>query len=118
MSTENATKPEGVNPKSNRRVVIGIVTRDKMDKTRRVEIPYVVKHSRYKKYVKRRTVCYVHDENNESAMGDTVEIVESRPLSKLKNWTMVRIVKKAPMTMAEAKKQQAEKAAETKDSEQ
>ncbi len=79
-----------------RRTAIGVVTRDKMNKTRRVEIPRLVKHPRYGKYIKRRTICYVHDEKNESKKGDTVEIVETRPLSKNKNWRLLRIVQKAP----------------------
>ncbi len=79
-----------------RRVEIGVVTSDKMNKTRRVEIPRLVKHLRYGKYIRRRTICHVHDENNESHLGDTVEIMESRPLSKLKNWRLVRVVRKAP----------------------
>src|ERR1700733_8242902 len=79
-----------------RRTETGVVTRDKMNKTRRVEIPRLVKHPRYSKYIKRRTICYVHDEKNESRAGDTVEIMETRPLSKLKNWRLVRVVNKAP----------------------
>jgi small subunit ribosomal protein S17 len=79
-----------------RRVEIGVVTSDKMNKTRRVEIPRLVKHARYGKYIKRRTICHVHDETNESRMGDTVEIMESRPLSKTKHWRFVRVVMKAP----------------------
>jgi len=75
---------------------VGVVTSDKMNKTRRVEIPRLVKHPRYGKYIKRRTICKVHDENNESHTGDTVEIMETRPLSKTKHWRMVRIVTKAP----------------------
>jgi small subunit ribosomal protein S17 len=78
------------------RIVTGIVTRDKMDKTRRVEIQRVVRHPKYGKFVKRRTVCYTHDEKNESLLGDTVEIQECRPLSKMKRWTLLRIVTKAP----------------------
>ena len=78
------------------RIVTGIVTRDKMDKTRRVEIQRVVQHAKYGKFVKRRTVCYTHDEGNDSKLGDTVEIQESRPISKLKRWTLLRIVTKAP----------------------
>jgi small subunit ribosomal protein S17 len=78
-----------------RRVVEGVVTSDKMNKTRRVELPRLVKHARYGKYIKRRTVCHVHDEKNESHMGDRVEIMESRPLSKTKHWRLVRIVAKA-----------------------
>jgi small subunit ribosomal protein S17 len=79
-----------------RRLLEGIVTRDKMTKTRRVEVERLVRHPRYGKFVKRRTVCYVHDEKNESHLGDTVEIIESRPLSKTKRWNLVKVVKKAP----------------------
>ena len=78
-----------------KRVVSGIVTSDKMDKTRRVEIHRSVKHPKYKKYVSTRTVCYVHDESNESSVGDRVEIVESEPLSKLKRWRLVRVIEKS-----------------------
>jgi small subunit ribosomal protein S17 len=81
---------------TSRRVLQGVVTRDKMSKTRRVEVERLVRHPKYGKFVKRRTVCYVHDEKNESHLGDTVEIVESRPLSKTKRWELVKIVKKAP----------------------
>jgi small subunit ribosomal protein S17 len=79
-----------------RRLEIGVVTSDKMNKTRRVEIPRLVKHPRYGKYIRRRTVCHVHDEANESHLGDMVEIMETRPLSKTKCWRLVRIVTKAP----------------------
>ncbi|MBN1394278.1 MAG: 30S ribosomal protein S17 [Pirellulales bacterium] len=77
-----------------KRVRTGIVTSDKTAKTRRVEIPRLVKHPRYGKYIRRKTVCHVHDENNESGMGDRVEIVESRPMSKTKRWSLVRVVEK------------------------
>jgi small subunit ribosomal protein S17 len=77
---------------------VGVVTRDKMNKTRRVEIARLVKHPRYGKYIRRRTICYVHDERNETRVGDTVEIMETRPLSKLKSWRLVRIVTKGPGT--------------------
>jgi small subunit ribosomal protein S17 len=88
-STTAAQKTTG------RRLLEGIVTRDKMSKTRRVEVERLVRHPKYGKFVKRRTVCYVHDEKNESHLGDTVEIIESRPLSKLKNWRLAEIVEKA-----------------------
>jgi small subunit ribosomal protein S17 len=77
-----------------RRTAVGVVTSDKMNKTRRVEIPRLVKHQRYGKYIRRRTICHVHDEQNESHLGDTVEIMESRPLSKTKHWRLVRVVSK------------------------
>jgi small subunit ribosomal protein S17 len=83
-------------PVGNRRVVTGIVTRDKNDKTRRVEVERLVKHPKYGKFIKQRTICYAHDESNESHLGDTVEIVESRPLSRTKRWRLVRVVTKAP----------------------
>lgn len=76
-----------------RKRVIGTVTSDKMSKTRRVEISWFYRHPKYGKTMKGRTVCYVHDEQNESHKGDTVEIEESRPLSRLKRWKLVRIVK-------------------------
>jgi len=79
-----------------RRVLVGVVTSDKMNKTRRVEINRLVKHARYGKYVQRRTVCHVHDEGNASHVGDTVEIMETRPLSKTKHWRLVKVVTKAP----------------------
>jgi small subunit ribosomal protein S17 len=97
-----------------RRTAVGLVTSDKMNKTRRVEIPRLVKHPRYGKYIKRRTICHVHDEKNESHHGDLVEIMESRPLSKTKHWRLVRIVTKAStMTAAEAVAQQQQQAPAT-----
>jgi small subunit ribosomal protein S17 len=84
-----ATAPKG-------RLLTGIVTSDKMNKSRRVEIQRLVRHPKYGKFVKQRTVCYTHDEANDSHLGDTVEIRESRPLSKMKRWTLVRVVTRAP----------------------
>jgi small subunit ribosomal protein S17 len=78
-----------------KRVVSGIVTSDKTSKTRRVEINRLVKHPKYKKYIRRRTVCYAHDEQNESGAGDRVEIIESEPLSKMKRWRLVRVLEKS-----------------------
>ncbi|AMV21253.1 30S ribosomal protein S17 [Planctomyces sp. SH-PL14] len=78
-----------------RRHLIGLVKSDTLSKTRRVEVPRTYRHPKYGKIVRARTVCHVHDENNESHVGDTVEIEESRPLSKLKRWNLVRIVQKA-----------------------
>src|SRR3954462_3697432 len=85
-----------------RRTEVGVVTSDKMNKTRRVEIPRLVKHPRYGKYIKRRTVCHVHDEQNQSRTGDTVEIMETRPLSKTKHWRLVRVVTRAAQAVAAA----------------
>ncbi len=78
-----------------KRVSIGVVTSDKMTKTRRVEIARVVRHPKYGKIMRRKTVCHVHDENEETKLGDTVEIRESRPRSKTKHWELVRVVAKS-----------------------
>jgi small subunit ribosomal protein S17 len=78
-----------------KRVAVGVVTTDKMDKSRRVEIPRLVRHAKYGKILHRKTVCHIHDEKNESHVGDTVEIVECPPKSRLKRWALVRIVKKS-----------------------
>jgi small subunit ribosomal protein S17 len=80
-----------------KRVAVGVVTGDKTSKTRRVEIPRLVRHPKYGKFIRRKTVCYVHDENNESQRGDTVEIVECRPMSKLKRWQLARVVAKSQL---------------------
>lgn len=77
-----------------KKVAVGVVTNDKMQKTRRVEIPRLVKHPVYGKYIRQRTVCHVHDEDEASSMGDTVEIIETQPRSKLKRWDLVRVVNK------------------------
>jgi small subunit ribosomal protein S17 len=87
-----------------RRTAVGVVTSDKMNKTRRVEIPRLVKHQRYGKYIKRRTICHVHDEQNDSHAGDMVEIMETRPLSKTKHWRLVRVVSRAPQAPAAGEK--------------
>ncbi len=77
-----------------KRVVTGIVTRDKAAKTRRVEVTRLVRHPRYGKILRRRTVCTAHDEENQSHAGDLVEIEESRPLSRTKRWKLLRVVTK------------------------
>ncbi|MEM9658944.1 MAG: 30S ribosomal protein S17 [Planctomycetota bacterium] len=80
-----------------KKLVIGVVTSDKADKTRRVEIARLVRHPKYGKFIRRRTVCHVHDEQNESNLGDRVEIVECPPRSKTKRWDLVRVVAKSQL---------------------
>jgi len=77
------------------RISVGVVTSDKTAKTRRVEIPRLVRHPKYGKILRRKTVCHVHDEANEAHVGDTVEIRESRPRSKTKRWELVRVLTKS-----------------------
>lgn len=91
------TSPANAKPtpaRSPRKTEVGVVASDKMDKTRRVVVERLVPHDKYGKLMKRRTVCHTHDEANESHVGDLVEIMETRPLSKLKRWRLVRIIRK------------------------
>jgi small subunit ribosomal protein S17 len=92
----DATNSPAAAKTTGKRLLLGIVTRDRNAKTRRVEVERLVRHPKYGKYVKQRTICYTHDEKNESQLGDTVEIIESRPLSRTKRWNLVRVVTKAP----------------------
>lgn len=78
-----------------RKTRTGIVVSDKMDKTIVVAIKDNVKHPTYGKIIKRTTKLHAHDENNECGIGDTVEVMETRPLSKTKRWRLVRVIEKA-----------------------
>ena len=77
------------------RVVEGIVLSDRMDKTITVLVERSVKHPLYKKYIRRSTKLHVHDEDNESRVGDRVGISLCRPISKTKSWRLERIVSRA-----------------------
>lgn len=76
---------------------IGVVETDSRDKSRKVAIRYKVPHPKYGKFVSKRTVLHVHDENNESHTGDVVEIVQCRPVSKTKSWILSKIIEKRSM---------------------
>jgi small subunit ribosomal protein S17 len=78
-----------------RRMDQGVVIADNRNKTIKVQVEYMVKHPRYNKYLRKQITHHVHDEKNEAKIGDTVEIMETRPISKTKTWRMVRVVKKA-----------------------
>jgi small subunit ribosomal protein S17 len=78
-----------------RKTKTGLVTSSKMDKTITVAVDRKVKHPIYGKFVKKTTKFHAHDEKNECGIGDTVKIMESRPLSKTKRWRLVEIVEKA-----------------------
>ncbi|MFR1178912.1 MAG: 30S ribosomal protein S17 [Acutalibacteraceae bacterium] len=78
-----------------RKVEVGKVVSDKMDKTIVVAIEDSVKHPLYKKIIKRTVKLKAHDENNECAIGDRVRVMETRPLSKEKRWRLVEIIEKA-----------------------
>ena len=74
---------------------VGIVTGDKMQKSIVVAVERKVKHPKYGKFVKKTTKFVAHDENNDCHIGDTVKIMETRPLSKSKNWRLVEIIERA-----------------------
>jgi small subunit ribosomal protein S17 len=78
-----------------RKTRIGLVTSNRMDKTITVAVERKVKHPIYGKFVKKTTKFHAHDEKNECTIGDTVRIMETRPLSKLKRWRLVEVVEKA-----------------------
>lgn len=74
---------------------IGLVTSDKMDKTITVAVERKVKHPFYGKFLKKTTKFHAHDETNQCGIGDTVRIMETRPLSRTKRWRLVEIIEKA-----------------------
>lgn len=78
-----------------RKVREGVVVSDKMDKTRVVVVSWNTTHARYHKVLRRSSRFHAHDEKNESHAGDRVQIVETRPMSKLKRWRVAQILEKA-----------------------
>lgn len=80
--------------RNNRRTLSGVVVSDKMQKTIRVMVMREFNHPKYEKRVRRNTTYVAHDEKGEAKMGDTVEIMETRKLSKTKNWRLVKILKR------------------------
>ena len=81
--------------RKNRKVRVGVVTSDGRDKTVTVEVPNLRAHNRYDKIVRRSTKFHVHDETNDAHVGDTVRIMETRPISKQKRWRVVEVVERA-----------------------
>ncbi len=87
--------------KRRKAVKTGVVTSDKMDKSVVVRVVRTVKHKVYKRYVRRSTTFMAHDETNQCRIGDTVEIIESRPLSARKRWRVYRVVRKVTDAVAQ-----------------
>ncbi len=77
------------------KTLTGVVVSNSGDKSVKVVIDFKVKHPKYGKYIKRRTKIGVHDEHNQSGVGDLVEIAECRPRSKTKSWRLLKIVQRA-----------------------
>lgn len=80
-----------------RKDLVGVVTSRSGDKSIKVTFSFKVPHPLYSKEIKRKTVVHAHDEGNECNVGDKVEIMETRPLSKLKRWRVVQILERAPL---------------------
>jgi len=78
-----------------KKTLVGIVSSDKMDKTRVVLVQRHLKHPLYKKYISKSNKFMAHDEKNDSHLGDKVRIIESRPLSKRKRWRLLEIIERA-----------------------
>lgn len=77
------------------KTLTGVVISNSGNKSVKIALDYKVKHPKYGKYIKRRTKIGVHDEHNQSGVGDVIEIAECRPRSKTKSWRLVKVVKKA-----------------------
>jgi small subunit ribosomal protein S17 len=77
------------------KTITGVVVSNSGNKSVRVVIDYKMKHPKYGKYIKRRTKIVVHDEHNQSGVGDVVEIAQCRPRSKTKNWRLVKVIQRA-----------------------
>ena len=90
MSEQTATASRG-----RQQVKVGTVVKDQMDKTVVVAVTNAVMHRLYRRYLKRTSKFFAHDENNECRLGDRVQIVSSRPLSKQKRWRVKEILKRA-----------------------
>lgn len=89
MEAQNATLTRNL-----RKTRIGVVSSNKMDKTITVNVERKIKHPLYGKFLKKTTKFHAHDEKNECSIGDTVKIMETRPLSKTKRWRLVEVVEK------------------------
>lgn len=86
---------EASNTRNARKERVGLVVSNKMDKSITVAIERRMKHPMYGKFVKQTTKLMAHDENNDAGIGDTVRIMETRPLSKNKRWRLVEVVERA-----------------------
>lgn len=93
--TASGNEPAQAVVRKSRKVQFGIVTSDKMNKSITVLVERRVKHPLYGKYMRKSTKLHAHDENNEAHVGDRVELVGTRPMSKLKRFRLVRVTNKA-----------------------
>ena len=94
MTTQKSKTSEATPARDHRRTKVAVVVADNRSKTIKVGIDRLQQHAKYGKYLRRQGVLHVHDEKNEAKAGDTVEIMECRPISKTKSWRLVRVVRK------------------------
>ena len=97
MTTANTATPTAATTAARplRGTKVGVVVSDKRNKTRTVQVEFQVRHPKYGKYLKHNTRYHVHDEKNESKLGDRVEIANCRPISKTKTWRLVGVVQRS-----------------------
>ena len=100
MSNETKNTSEGES-RASRRVITGVVASDKADQTITVRVERMFKHAKYHKYIRRHSKVYAHDEKNDARTGDTVEIMECRPLSKTKRYRLVKVTERAVLPMGD-----------------
>ena len=99
---------------SSRKTEIGFVSSKMGDKSVKVTVPYKTPHPRYHKVINRKTVLHVHDEKNETKVGDRVEVAETRPLSRLKRWRVINVIERAVAASAAVSEQDVAEAVPTK----
>ena len=92
MTTTSTQSNSADSPRNSRRTLRGVVTSAKMDKTIAIQVERTRKHPKYGKYVRQSSKHLVHDEEGKATVGDMVEVVSTRPLSKTKRWRLLRIV--------------------------
>jgi small subunit ribosomal protein S17 len=87
-------------PRKTRKHLVGVVTSKSGEKTVKVAYFYKIPHPIYRKEIRRKTVVHAHDEQNQCHVGDRVQIMETRPLSKLKRWLVLQVIEHAPVPTA------------------
>ncbi len=97
MAESTATTSKQDDKRRLRRQMVGTVTAaHKTPKTLRVSVEFLVRHTKYGKYMRDRSILHVHDEKQEAHLGDRVQVMECRPVSKMKTWRLVKVLERAP----------------------
>jgi small subunit ribosomal protein S17 len=96
MAQAKSQPDEGTSARPHRRSRVGLVVSDQRDQTIKVHVEYQVEHPRYGKQIRRRSTIHAHDPKNEARVGDRVQLMECRPISKTKTWRLEKILQAAP----------------------